>query len=159
MPSFGIFTITFCIAVLLPSVPETNAHGVEEILGSIKESAGEIVDNTKDIHEKITDKVGDAADNIVDTVKDAHGDMVDHVAEATGEVIDKMKDHAEDMHDILLDPYHEVMEMFKITKAEDFTEDILDDVVKKFFGRFHCKAAFGKVSETCKHSLVSSSND
>lgn len=140
---------------VLFNISNINAHGVEDILGGIKDTVDKLVDGAKDVHEK----VADAADNVIDKVKDAHKEMTENIADAAGNMIDKMKDHAEEMHDVLLDPYHEVMEMFKIHKMEEFTEDVLDRVVNKFFGRFHCVNPHSQQMGSCRHSLVSRLNN
>ena len=144
----GVFV--FCAVVVLFNISKTDAHGVADILGSLKDTADDIVDAAKDAQENI----GDTAENVVDTIKDAQGEISDKM----GDFKDKLKGHAEEMHDVLLDPFKEVMEMFKIDRMEEFTEDILEKVVDKFFGRFHCAIPHSQHSGTCQHSMVSTTD-
>ena len=142
---FHVYVV--CAIVVLFSNFKTDAHGVDDILGNLQDTAGEIVDSAKDANENIVD----TAKDVVDRVKDVHGEMTDQMADFA----DKIKDHAEDMHEVLLDPYKKVMEMFRIDRMEEFTEDVLDKVVDKFFGRFHCATPHSSLAGACQHSMVS----
>ena len=142
---FHVYVV--CVIVVLFSNFKTYAHGVDDILGNLQDTAGDIVDSAKDANENIVD----TAKDVVDRVKDAHGEMTDQM----GDFADKIKDHADDMHEVLLDPYKKVMEMFRIDRMEEFTEDVLDKVVVKFFGRFHCATPHSSLAGACQHSMVS----
>ena len=142
MCSHGCYKLIICAIIVSVIIPKNDAHG--EILG-------DVVDGVKDIH----DKISDTAENIIDNVQDVHSDITGGMIDKAKDVSENMKDHAEEIHDVLLDPYKEVMEMFKLTKLEDFTEDVLEKVVKKFFGRFHCVSAIQNHARHCQHSLVS----
>ena len=147
MSSYRFHVFVICAVFVLFNNCKTDAHGVDDILSNLKDTAGDVVDTAKDANENIAD----TAKDVVDKVKDAHGEIADRM----GDLADKVKDHAENMRDVLLDPYKEVMEMFKIDRMEEFTEDVLEKVVDKFFGRFHCAVPHSRQSGGCQHSLVS----
>ena len=138
MQSNGYLPFVFCVLIVLFNIPKNKAHG---------DIGGDIMDGAKDVHEKITDIYG----KVIDNVKDTHDEMVDKAKD----MADNAKDHTEGMREILLDPYGEVMEMFRLEKLEDFTEDVLDKVIKKFFAKFHCVNSLKDHPGGCRNSLVS----
>lgn len=108
----------------------------------------------------------DTVQDAVDTTKDALENAKDLVLEPIGDIIENTVDSVKDVvdtnefHEHMLDPYHEVLEMFKISSDDQFTEDILDQVLGKFTDRFHCSLQFRKKRAlTCMNTMVSLFND
>ncbi|KAL3837321.1 hypothetical protein ACJMK2_022687 [Sinanodonta woodiana] len=51
-----------------------------------------------------------------------------------------MRDSSDTYKDnLVLDAYNEILFMFKKEKPDDFTVDVLDDIVEKFFDKFTCR--------------------
>ncbi|KAL3837320.1 hypothetical protein ACJMK2_022686 [Sinanodonta woodiana] len=57
---------------------------------------------------------------------------------------------------LVLDAYHEIFFMFKIEKPDDFTVDVLNDVVEKFFDKFTCRRNLDLTATSstgCRHTV------
>lgn len=110
----------------------------------------------------LVDTVQDAVDNTKDALENVNDLVLEPIGDIVENTIDSVKDGVDtsEFHENMLDPYHEVLEMFKISSDDEFTEDILDQVLDKFTDRFHCSLQFRrKRSTTCMHTMVSSFSD
>ncbi|KAL4228926.1 hypothetical protein ACF0H5_011967 [Mactra antiquata] len=101
------------------------------------------------IGEVIKDAVDESNDLFVEPIQDMANNAIDNMGEAVSNTVEMASEISEKM----LDPYEEVMEMFKVPKMEDFTEDVLDTMIDKLTNSFHCNSGIRKRSTTCTHAL------
>lgn len=110
----------------------------------------------------VIDTVKDAVDNAKETVNDLLlepvGDAIDKTREQIKDMTEKAKVQIEEVNENILNPYKEVMEMFKIDREEEFTENVLDKFLNKFVSKFHCKFGLFKRAAGCTSTMVSPLN-